>query len=89
MVSSGTTTNLIKRSLSDIYNKKVELIVSNVGESFIGDRVKDDSGKSSRPISETIKDKKSTEYKRQKLEEKILKYVYYYLGYEYINSLKL
>jgi hypothetical protein len=88
--SSGNTTNLISKVLSKVRGKDTKIITSDVNESFYKDRVKDPFGKNSMFISESIKSKVPLkEYNRQKLNEKILRYVYYYLGYEYINSLKL
>lgn len=88
--SSGNTTNLINKVLSKIRGKKENIIVSDINESFYKDRIKDPFGKNSMFISESLKPKVSIEkYNRQKLDEKVLRYVYYYLGYEYINSLKL
>ena len=87
LVADGNTTNLIRSALSDVRKSKTDLCVINISESLFRDQKKDLQGKYSIPKSEYDKPRSGLkEYKRAKLDEKVVKYVYYYEGNKYIHK---
>jgi hypothetical protein len=87
LLGKGTTTNLIRKALSEIRGEKTDICISDIMETHFRDNYKDAKGKYSMSMSEHLKPKITLEgYNREKLDEKIMKYTYYYLGNQYINN---